>query len=199
MVRKMLSLAAGATVIAVATAGCGASAAAQGNTGAQGAPVKHIECSQATSYASLRQLRRAATSVAVFRLAGGTRVRMIGGIPFTIATVRVLEPLQGKRLPAQFGLRQLGGPGFVADQGSGCAPLVSRRDVYVAYLAPFRLRRGGPRVTNQYVVVGGAQGLFEHAGPVVPANEASRSFARVGQEPGSSLPAQISISQARHS
>lgn len=40
---------------------------------------------------------------------------------------------------------------------------------YLAYLAPFTLRPGGKQIDDQYVVVGGSQGLFVLRHPRVPA------------------------------
>jgi hypothetical protein len=151
--------------------------------------------SLAIGYVSLAQLRRDAAAVALLKPTGATTVTAIEHVPFTVATVNVLETVSGAPLPSTLGLRQTGAAGAFVQ---GCPPLVSRSDVYIAYVAPFEFQRGGP-IAGQYVVVGGGQGLFRHAGPAPPANESAESFMRVHPSASSSLPAQISISQARQS
>jgi hypothetical protein len=85
-------------------------------------------------------------------------------------------------------LRQTGVVGV-----QGCDTVVPRAHVYLAFIAPFRWRPGGPAVRGQY----GTVGLFVHAGTVLPADSAVSFASLNAQQP--SLPAKISIAEARRS
>jgi hypothetical protein len=146
----------------------------------------------AVGYASLAQLRRDAASVALIRPTGAASVEWVHGVPFTVATVRVLETLSGTRPPDRIGLRQLGRAG---DSVGG--RLVSGDHVYLAFVRPFRWRRGGPPVGREYVVLGGEQGLYERPGGSAPADPTRRAFTRVDAA-WPALPARISVADARH-
>lgn len=179
--------------LSVVGAACGSSRQAGG--AAPGKSVRHIECDRAVDYLTLGQLRRASTSVAVIRPTGRSVVRTIGGVPSTLSTVTVVEQLRGTRLPAMFVVRQTGVPGVILD---GCQALVSKGHVYIAYLSRFRLRHGGPGVRGQYE----AAGLYRHEGQTVSSDRSDRAFSDVtaeaaGSPSGGSLPARISIADAR--
>jgi mono/diheme cytochrome c family protein len=118
-----------------------------------------VVCDRAMRYRTLRALGRAATSIAVLAPAAITHSVSTVGVPVTITRVRVLETLAGKRLPRVIWLRQTGS--VTAVPSGGCEPLVSSKQRYLAYLAPFTSRPGGPQIDSQYVIVGGSQGLFE--------------------------------------
>lgn len=186
-----------ATAAAVAASGCGSgptipsggdsTVATRTTTTTATGQTSMIVCDMAVAYTSLSQLRRAAAAVVVFKPTGATSVGTIGTMPYTISTVRVLQRVSGPALPATFGLRQTGKAPVVIE---GCDPLVSRGHVYLAYVTGFRLGRTGPTVRGQYVVVGGAQGIFERVHDT--------TFARL--DPGAgSLPARITIAQAASS
>jgi len=187
---RFAAITAATSAIAV---GCGPGAAAQRVRAHAASPVGHIACSQAVHYGSLAQLRRAATSIAMLRPTGVAAVRPVGGLPFTIATARVLKTLAGQPLLSGIQLRQMGSA--KVSPGEGCAPLVSRGHIYLAYLGPFQLRPKGPRVHDQYVVVGGPQGLFEGVGEAVPADPSTRSFTRVDPSSASTIPPRVSIQE----
>jgi hypothetical protein len=198
---------AAASVAAVAVgaigAGCGASGTLEHArpqrplAPEQGQPVAsvHVTCSAAVEYRSLAQLRRDATSVAVFAPTGANTVIRIAGVPFTLAKVRLVATVAGARLPATLRLRQLGARR--ATSVAGCGPLVAAGSVYLAYVAPFKLRAHSPGVPGQYVVVGGTQGLFAHQGHAPVGDRSARSFHRV--DPDSRLPQRISIARAARS
>jgi len=57
---------------------------------------------------------------------------LAAGLPFTIATPRVLETLAGQHLPSAIRLRQMGSAKAVP--GEGRAPLVLPGRVYLTYL-----------------------------------------------------------------
>lgn len=177
--------------IALALAGCGGTSAV--NAGRRTSEHGTLTCALAAEYTSLAGLRRAASTVAVFRPTGQTTVGGTDSIPFTISQVKIVKTVAGRRLPLTLGLQQLGSTSVVSD----CAPLVSKSDVYLAYLVPFRLRRTGPPVERQYVVVG-AGGLFRHAGGRSWADPSARSFLRMGAG-ATSLPSRISILEAQRS
>lgn len=118
-----------------------------------------VVCDRAVGYRTLRALGRAASSIAVLAPTAITHPVSTVGVPFTITRVRVLETLAGKPLTAVIWLRQTGS--VTAVPTGGCEPLVSSKRRYLAYLAPFTSRPGGPHIDGQYVVVGGSQGLFE--------------------------------------
>ena len=193
MRRPWLRLAAALAGVSMIAAACGGSATdgATGRVAAatqQGATKQVVVFDPAFSYKDLAQLRRNATSVVVFKPTGARRVRKIAGIPFTISAVAVRERVAGRRVPSTLTLRQTGAAGV-----QGCETSVSPNDVYLAYLAPFRWRRGGPAVRGQYVAVG----LFEHAGSIMPSESAVAFSSLIREQP--SLPAKISIAQARRS
>jgi mono/diheme cytochrome c family protein len=112
-----------------------------------------------TGYRTLRALGRAAGSIAVLAPTAIPHQVSTVGVPVTITRVRVLETLAGKRLAPVIWLRQTGS--VTAVPTGGCEPLVSSKQRYLAYLAPFTSRPGGPQIDSQYVVIGGIQGLFE--------------------------------------
>jgi hypothetical protein len=175
----------------IAIGGCGASAVGDTQPAAHGASPEHLTCSYAVSYSSLAQLRRGSSSVVVITPTGAQSVRRLAGVPYTVAKVRVVEPVAGKRLPRTFELRQIGRPGV-----GGCGPLVSSTDTYLAFVAAARLRRGGLPAHDQFVVVGGTQGLFGRPAGGSPDHG---SFTRQFAEPGSRLPLKVSVAQARGS
>jgi len=181
-------------VVAIVAAGCGAGTTSDGATHGLADAAQHgvtkrvVVCDAAVSYTSLAGLRRTAPSVVVFRATGARTLRKIAGIPFTVSTVSVLKTVAGKHLSSIVKLRQTAAVGV-----QGCETLVSRGNVYLAYLAPFRLRPGGRAIGGQYVTVG----LFVHGGSVVPRESAvAFSSLNAGQP---SLPRRISIAQARRS
>jgi hypothetical protein len=133
-----------ALTIAVIAAGCGSEGRPKSAGHAKAAATAHIACSVAVSYRSLRQLRRDAQSVAVFKPTWASSVQEIAGVPFTIATVSVLKTVAGAALPSTIRLRQPGAPATVT--GPGCEPLVVTENLYLAYLTPFTFRRNGPAV-----------------------------------------------------
>src|ERR1700753_2925899 len=98
----------GAVVAALTIAGCGT--AAQSAT--HDAPVtgRQVSCSFAVDYKTLAQLRHDAASVAVVSPTGAVTTRIVSGIPMKDATVRVLELVAGKRLPAKFALLDVADP-----------------------------------------------------------------------------------------
>lgn len=112
-----------------------------------------------TGYRTLRALGRAAGSIAVLAPTAITHQVSTVGLQVPITRVRVLETLAGKRLAPVIWLRQTGS--VTAVPRGGCEPLVSSKQRYLAYLAPFTSRPGGPQIDSQYVVIGGIQGLFE--------------------------------------
>lgn len=119
-----------------------------------------VVCDRAgTGYRTLRALGRAASTIAVLAPTAITHQVSTVEIPVTLTRVRVLETLAGKRLASVIWLRQTGS--VTVPPSGGCEPLVSSRQRYLTYLAPFTLKPGGPQIDSQYVVVGGSQGLFE--------------------------------------
>jgi mono/diheme cytochrome c family protein len=118
-----------------------------------------VVCDRAIGYRTLRALGRAASSIAVLAPTSITKQVSTVGVPVTITRVRVLETLAGKRLASVIWLRQTGSA--TAVPSGGCEPLVSSKQRYLAYLAPFTSRLGGPQIDSHNVVVGGSRGLFE--------------------------------------
>lgn len=170
---------------------------------------ERFDVSDVKAYSSLQNLRQDATSVVVFRPSSVTRVETITGVPFTVTTVSVVQTISGTPLPSVIELRQLGNgtdPSF---------PLVSDSNLYLAYLQPFEFQPGVP-VGQQYVVIGGLQGIFEQIGAqsAVPSGSAapststklaplttpapSTSFARVDPD-AVALPSTITVQQAQTS
>jgi hypothetical protein len=119
-----------------------------------------VVCDRAgPGYRTLRGLGRAASSIAVLAPTTITHPVSTVGVPLTLTRVRVLETLAGKRLASVIWLRQTGS--VTAVPTGGCEPLVSPQKQYLAYLTPFTFRPGGPQIDDQYVVLGGSQGLYE--------------------------------------
>jgi hypothetical protein len=189
MARSWSSLTAVAPVLGCLAVGCGSS---RRPLSSAPRPAQHIVCDHAVDYSTLAQLRRASSSVAVVRPTGRTVVRKVGGVPFTISTVGVVETVRGAPLPATLDVRQTGTAATTLDS---CGALVSPGHVYIAYLSPFRLRHRGPVVRGQY----SATGLFQHDGSAVPRDPSDRSFTDVSPGAGAALPGRISISLARRS
>ena len=129
----------------------------------------------------------------LLRPTGAIHVETVAGIPFTVAPATVVRTVSGKRIGAALALRQLGDRTAVAD----CVSLVSPTNVYLAYLTPFRVRRGGPQIGRQYFVVG-MEGIFRHSGSTIPSSSA-RVFSRMSPTASGSIPARISIAEARRS
>jgi hypothetical protein len=180
-----------AAAVSVIAAGCGAGTQlgdASQAAAPQDATKRVAVCDPAFAYRNLAHLRRNATSVVVFMPTGATSVRQLAGIAFTTSIVAVRERVAGRHVGPLLSLRQTGAAG-----APGCETLVSRNKVYLAYIAPFQWRRGGPAVRGQYVAVG----LFEHPGSTMP-RRSEAAFASLNpQQP--SLPAKISIAQASQS
>lgn len=155
----------------------------------------HVEADAATSYASLAQLRGDANSVVLLRPTTSSRVESVNGNPFTITTVSVEKTISGSPVAANVELRQLG-----SGNTSGDSFVVSAGRPYVAYVTPFEFIPGQP-VGNEYVIIGGDQGLFEgSAAPVTDVmnrafDPTARAFARVDGS-ASALPDRISVHDA---
>src|ERR1700759_4464700 len=135
----------GAVVAALAFAGCGT--AAQSAVRDATETRQQVACSFADDYKSLAQLRRDAASVAVVSPTGAVRRRVVSRIPMEDATVRVIQLVTGKRLPATFTLLDVAGPKL--DGSENCSPTISKGNAYLVYLMPLprgRHRRpGAPR------------------------------------------------------
>ena len=80
-----------------------------------------------------------------------------------------------------------------------CSPAVSKGNAYLLYLTRFRLRPNGPGDRRRFVVVGGPQGAYVHAGAPPPSDPHERSFVHQASDVGRSLPQRISIADARRS
>jgi hypothetical protein len=180
---------AAAPIAATTTAGTQTAGTQTADAQTPGTDRAVIVCDAAVSYPNLAAVRRAATTVVLIKPTGVRTIRSLGGVPFTVSTVAVLLHLSGERLRPLFGLRQTGGPRIELE--GACPPLVSERDLYLAFVTPFRLRADGPAVRGQYSAIA----LYRHAGPSVPEDSAP-AFARLGDVP---LPDRISIAQARTS
>jgi hypothetical protein len=190
MVRVRTSLAAG--TVALALAGCGSGGP---RTVAQTSPfVAHVICDAAAGPDGLSVLRRAASSVAVVEATGAGSVRSQAGIPITIARLRVLLVVSGRRLPASIALRQTGSVATVP--GGTCAPIVTSGHSYLAFLTPFRLRPHGRQIGDQFEIAGGGIGLYASSEPGRPAS--STVFERVVKDPGLPIPARLTIADVRH-
>lgn len=191
-----------AITAAVAVAACGTQAnrqhAATKPTTSHKTTV--IDQSYATSYASLAQLRQDATSVALIKPTATTSVETLGDVPWTITTVSVQKTLAGPALPATLGLRQAGQPGDTSgSEGDvGTSPLVSTNSVYIAYLQPFRMSPTGPAVGDQYVTIGGLQGLFQDISAAAPSSPSTPAFTPVDPQ-SSTIPSTVSLLQAQSS
>jgi hypothetical protein len=176
------------TLILIAT-GCGQTSV--GHDHAQ-----HIDVSYAKTYSSLSELRRSATTVVLIRPTGRTKIVHIGKVPFTVATVEVVEQVAGVHVPHFFALRQLG-----SSSDNFSYSLVAAGKVYLAYIQHFTTLKGP--VGNQYVIIGGSQGLFRSRLSNLQAilsqhNVSARVFYAVGRV-SRTLPSPISIAQARRS
>lgn len=155
---------------------------------------ERIDTSDVKEYTSLHDLRQDATSVAILTPSSTTRIETIKGIPFTVTTVSVKQTISGTPLPPTIELRQTG------DGSDPNYPIVSDTRSYLAYLQPFEFQPGVP-VGNQYVVVGGLQGLFAQAGAGAVAASpptAATTFDRVDPS-ATALPASITLQQAQAS
>ena len=182
----------GAVVAALTIAGCGMAE----RTAVRDAPVTghQISCSFAVGYQTLAQLRRDAASVAVVSPTGVVRTRMVSGMPMKDATVRVVELVAGKRVPATLTLLDVADPKL--DGSQNCSPTISKGNAYLVYLRPLRLRRNRPAVARGFWVVGGPQGNYIHTGKP-PSDRSERSFVHQMSDVGTSLPQRISIADAR--
>jgi hypothetical protein len=149
-----------------------------------------FDTSNVKAYSSLQDLRADASSVAVIDPSSVTHVETINGIPFTVTTATVQETVSGQTLPSTIELRQTG------DGTDPNWPLVSSSATYLAYLQPFHFSSGG-QVGDQYVVVGGLQGLFSHTPRDLSAT-GSTSFHSVGDH-GPGVPSTVTVDQARAS
>lgn len=169
MVRVATSVTVG--VVALALTGCGAggsdrSGGSSVRTATTSPIVAHVICDAAAppgnalGLRDLRGLARAGASVAVVRPTGARSVGSQGGIPITIAQLRVVRVVRGRRLPAMLKLRQTGSAS-AAPAGS-CPQLVADGHTYLAVLMPFRLRPRGRQIGGQYVVA--ANGLLDRGG-----------------------------------
>jgi hypothetical protein len=154
-----------------------------------------IACSFAVDYKRLAQLRRDSTSVAVVEPTGVVRTRVVSGIPMKDAVVRVIELVAGRRLPARFTLLDVAD--FSIAGSEDCSPAISKGNAYLLYLTRFRLRQKGPGDPRRFVVVGGPQGAYVHAGTPPPSDLQERSFVHQRSDVGRSLPQRISIAEAR--
>ena len=101
-----------------------------------------ISCSFAVDYKSLAQLRRDAASVAIVSPTGAVRTRVVSGLSMKDATVRVVELVAGRRLPASFTLVDVADSGI--EGAENCSPTISAGNAYLVYLRPFRPHRKGP-------------------------------------------------------
>jgi hypothetical protein len=111
------------------------------------------------------------------------------------AAVRVVELVAGKPLPPTFTLHDI-----VEASARGlqdCSPAISKGNAYLLYLTRFRLRPKGPGDRRRFVVVGGPQGAYIHAGTPPPSDPRQRSFVHQASDVGRSLPQRISIADAR--
>jgi hypothetical protein len=181
----------GAVVALVASLAAGPTAhwprsGVQSSVGSR-ATTTHFDTSQVKEYASLAALRQDASSVGVLKPTGATTVQTVDGVPFTVATVTIVQTISGMKLPATLELRQTG------NGSDPTLPLVSDQNLYLAYLQPFQFQPGVP-VGDQYVVVGVLQGLFENVGGS-PADAASASYSRVDPE-ATGLPPSVTTAQA---
>jgi hypothetical protein len=179
-------------MVALALTGCGASGP---RTAAVTSPfVAHVICDAAAGPDGLSVLRHAASSVAVVQPTGASSARAQAGIPITIARLRVLLVVSGRRLPPTIALRQTGSVATVP--GGTCAPIVASGRTYLAFLTPFRLRPHGRQIGDQFEIAGGGIGLYESSEPGRP--ESSTVFERVVKEPGLPIPARLTIADVRH-
>ena len=185
----------GAFVAALTIAGCGTAA----RSATRDAPVtgRQVSCSFAVDYKTLAQLRHDAASVAVVSPTGAVRTPIASGIPMKDATVRVIELIAGKRLPATFTLLDVADPEL--DGSQNCSPTISKGNAYLVYLTPFRLRRKGPPAARRFIVVGGPQGNYIHTGAAPPSDPNARAFVHQMSDVGASLPQRTSVAEARDS
>ena len=145
--------------------------------------------SVATNYESVPQLAAAADSVVLLKATDSTTSTEIGTVPWTITTMNVVQVEAGTSLGGTILLRQLG-PGMGA-------PIVNTGDTYLAYIEPFKWSPGGQDVPNEYVVIGGLQGLYQEAASYDGAtpDPSAQAFEQVDTQ-APALPATLSLDQA---
>jgi hypothetical protein len=148
-----------------------------------------IDASVASSYGSISQLEAASTSTVLLRATASTTSSTVGRVPWTTTAMTVVQVEAGPSLPGTILLRQLG-PGVGA-------PVVDAGQLYLAYIQPFQWTPGGPDVANDYVVIGGLQGLYQEAASYAGAmpDASAQAFDRVDAL-ASALPATLSLDQA---
>src|SRR5438309_82951 len=84
-------------------------------------PEQVLSESRLKIYQSIAELRADSVSVAVVRAGTTRRVELVGGIPFTVTTVTVLQVLAGETVSSTLNLRQLGRDGVRVE--GGAAPI----------------------------------------------------------------------------
>ncbi len=128
----------------------------------QAATVTVLDGSRTAGYGSLRALDGDSDAVVRGVATPDAAVDVVGGVPFTLTGLRVLEVLGGSATAPRVEVRQLGRAGV---QVVHAPPLLAPGRAYVLFLTRFRLGSGRP--TGQYVVTGGGAGEFEERGGTV--------------------------------
>ncbi|WP_131745810.1 hypothetical protein [Frankia sp. Cppng1_Ct_nod] len=149
---------------------------------------RYIEMSREKTYTSLDQLTADSDAVARVKTTSKTAVVEVDNIPFTITDVRVTEVLRGS-LPDSIRIRQTGTSDTrYQDSGSSettRSPVLHSSTTYLLFLD--RFNRPGEDVTNQYVIVGVAAGIFREEG--------DQALLQDNESPN--LPATVSIPSLR--
>lgn len=179
---RLLKVVLASVAIIVTLAGCGGvnsvGSAAKSSVAKQ---QEVIDVSRIHTYTSLAELASAASLIVVFEATGTQDVTTIGGIPFTITAISVLEVLKGDaKVGDNLQLRQVG-PRVGSNQ-----PVVTPGVDYLGFLVPFELLPGTS--TGQYVIVGVAAGLYRAS---------NGTFARVDSQ-SPRLPGLISVADVGH-
>lgn len=112
-----------------------------------------IQGTRLKSYKSLEELAGDAAAIAVIAPTGDTTTGTNGGIPYTIASVRVISSIKGTLQPdAVVPLRQLG-----SSNSNLAYSLVQAGQQYVAFMVSYRFAGADH---DEWLVVGEPSGLF---------------------------------------
>jgi hypothetical protein len=139
------------TIVLLALAGCGSSAASTPS-----AVQNFAHTDRVATFTSIGQLAAASSAVLRVRATNASTVERVQGIAFTVTDASLEETLRGSIPGATVRIRQLGAAGDGATTAG--VPLVIPGQEYVVFVEPFVFSDDKP--PGQYVIVGGGAGLY---------------------------------------